>query len=103
MPSYRCRLEIGDLHPGHEPAEVMTMAEAALQATHEVAARDIEVVARVPRIVLRIAVPPSHAQAEDAEAWAAGLRMQEAVADIAQTGALTVLRRDGGRWVPVRV
>lgn len=102
MPSYRARLQIGDLLPGHRPEEVMDMAEAALGATHEVAAKDIEVVARVPRIVLRFTVPASHRSAEDAEASAAAHRMREAVAGVAVTGGLDVLRRDGGRWVPVR-
>lgn len=60
MPSYRARLQIGDLLPGHRPEEVMDLAEAAVQATHELAAKDIEVVARVPRIVLRFTVPGSH-------------------------------------------
>lgn len=101
MPSYRARLQIGDLLPGHRPEEVMDLAEAAVQATHVLAAKDIEVVARVPRIVLRFTVPASHRVAEDAEASAAADRMGEAVADVAVTGRLDVLRRDGGRWVPV--
>lgn len=79
----------------------MDTAEAALSATHQVAAKDIEVVARVPRIVLRITVPASNPREEDAEARQAAERMAEAVAQVAQTGRLDVLRRDGGRWVPV--
>ncbi len=76
----------------------MDVATAALQATHEVAARDIEVVARVPRIVLRFTVDASNGHAEDDEARAAAARMAEAVAGVATTGRLDVLRRDGGRW-----
>ena len=68
MPSYRARLQIGDLLPGHRPEEVMDLAEAAVQATHVLAAKDIEVVARVPRIVLRFTVPGSNRAGEDAEA-----------------------------------
>ena len=30
MPSYRARLQIGDLLPGHRPEEVMDLAEAAV-------------------------------------------------------------------------
>ena len=101
MPSYRARLQIGDLRPGHPPEEVMACAEAAVQATHEVAAKDVEVVSRVPRIVLRFTVPASHGAAEDAEAADVGERMAAAVDDVAQTGRLEVLRRAGGRWVPV--
>ncbi|PNL17274.1 hypothetical protein [Micrococcus sp. FDAARGOS_333] len=101
MPSYRCRLQIGDLLPGHRPEEVMDVAEAALSATHQVAAKDIEVVSRVPRIVLRITVPASTPHDEDAEARQAAATMAEAVAEVAVTGRLDVLRRDGGRWIPV--
>lgn len=101
MPSFRVRLEIGDLLPGHRPEQVMDTAEAALQATHDVAAKDIEVVARVPRIVLRITVPASTRHAEDDEAAQAAGRMREAVSEVARTGRLDVLRRDGGRWLPV--
>lgn len=79
----------------------MDTAEAALSATHQVAAKDIEVVARVPRIVLRITVPASNPRDEDAEARRAAANMAEAVGEVAATGRLDVLRRDGGRWVPV--
>ena len=79
----------------------MDTAEAALNATHPVAAKDIEIVSRVPRIVLRITVPASTPQAEDAEALQAAANMAEAVAGVATTGRLEVLRRDAGRWVPL--
>lgn len=79
----------------------MDTAEAALSATHLVSAKDIEVVSRVPRVVLRITVPPSNPHAEDAEARQAAANMAEAVGEVATTGRLDVLRRDGGRWVPV--
>lgn len=79
----------------------MDTAEAALSATHQVAAKDIEVVARVPRIVLRITVPASTPQDEDAEARQAAANMAEAVGEVAVTGRLDVLRREGGRWIPV--
>lgn len=101
MPSYRARLQIGDLLPGHRPEEVMDMAEAAISATHLVAAKDVEVVARVPRIVLRYTVPPSAGPTEDAEAAGVGERMAEAVSGVARTGRLEVFRRTGGRWIPV--
>ena len=88
MPSYRARLQIGDLLPGHRPEEVMDLAEAAVQATHVLAAKDIEVVARVPRIVLRFTVPGSHRAGEDAEAAEVARRMAEAVSGVAVTGRL---------------
>lgn len=101
MPSFRARLQIGDLLPGHAPDEVMARAEAALAATHNVEAKDLEVVARVPRIVLRFTVPESTWGGENRAAAAAGGRMREGVRDVATTGRLEVLRRDRGRWVPV--
>jgi hypothetical protein len=101
MPSFRARLQIGDLLPGHAPAEVMSRAEAALSATHNVEAKDLEVVARVPRIVLRFTVPESTWDAENLAAAAAAGRMRDGVLDVATTGRLEVLRRDRGRWVPV--
>lgn len=101
MPSYRARLQIGDVRPGHRPEEVLDLAAAAVQATHDVAATDVEVVARVPRIVVRFTVPASHGAAEGAEAAAVAARMHEAVDAVATTGRLDVLRRDGGRWLPV--
>ncbi|MDO4238950.1 hypothetical protein [Micrococcus sp.] len=101
MPSFRARLQIGDVLPGHRPEDVMDTAEAAVGATHEVAAKDVEVVGRVPRIVLRFTVPASHRRAEDEEAAAVGARMAEAVGGVATTGRLDVLRREGGRWLPV--
>lgn len=102
MPSFRARLEIGDLLPGRTPPEVMDAAELALGSTHTVEAKDIEVVARVPRIVLRFTVPDSTWEGETREARGAAARMREAVAEVATTGRLEVLRRRGGRWEPVR-
>jgi hypothetical protein len=102
MPSFRARLQIGDLLPGHVPEEVMARAAAALAATHTVEAKDLEVVARVPRIVLRFTVPESTREGEDAAAAAAAGRMRDSVREVATTGRLEVLRRDRGRWLPVR-
>lgn len=101
MPSFRARLQIGDLLPGHAPEEVMDRAETALAATHNVEAKDLEVVARVPRIVLRFTVPDSTWDSENRAALAAAGRMRESVGDVATTGRLDVLRRDRGRWAPV--
>lgn len=101
MPSFRARLQIGDLLPGHTPPEVMEQAELAVAATHTVEAKDIEVVARVPRIVLRFTVPESTWQGEARDAIGAARRMREAVQEVATTGRLEILRRSRGRWEPV--
>ncbi|QCU78864.1 hypothetical protein E7744_12545 [Citricoccus sp. SGAir0253] len=101
MPSFRARLPIGDLLPGHAPEEVMAAAEAALAAAYTVEAKDLEVVARVPRIVLRFTVPESTWAGEDRAALAAAARMRQAVAEVATTGRAEVLRRVRGRWQPV--
>ena len=101
MPSFRARLQIGDLLPGHAPEEVMERAEAALAAAYTVEAKDLEVVARVPRIVLRFTVPDSTWQQENRAAQAAAAQMRIAVMEAATTGRLEVLRRVRGRWEPV--
>lgn len=98
MPSFRARLQIGDVLPGHTPPEVMAQAELAVGTTHNVEAKDIEVVARVPRIVLRFTVPESTPGQEVRQALEAGQRMREAVAEVATVGHLEVLLRTGGRW-----
>lgn len=100
MPSFRVRLPIGDLLPGHAPEEVMDTAEAVLGSIYRVEAKDLEVVARTPRIVLRFTVPESSWDAERAAAVTAGGQMRDAVREVAQTGRLDVLRRVRGRWVP---
>ncbi|MEO9247427.1 hypothetical protein ABDK96_07015 [Citricoccus nitrophenolicus] len=100
MPSFRVRLPIGDLLPGHGPEEVMDTAEAVLGSIYRVEAKDLEVVARVPRIVLRFTVPESSWDAERAAAATAAGQMRDAVRRVAQTGRLEVLRRVRGRWVP---
>jgi hypothetical protein len=101
MPSFRARLQIGDLLPGHAPEEVMETAEAALASVYTVEARDLEVVARVPRIVLRFTVPESTWYAENRAALSVAAQMRIAVMEVATTGRLDVLRRARGRWEPV--
>lgn len=76
MPSFRVRLPIGDLLPGHAPEEVMETAEAVLGSIYRVEAKDLEVVARIPRIVLRFTVPESSWDAERAAAVTAAGQMR---------------------------
>ncbi|MFC7401903.1 hypothetical protein [Citricoccus sp. GCM10030269] len=101
MPSFRARLQIGDLLPNRGPEEVMDRAVAALAATYTVEAKDVEVVARIPRIVVRFTVPESTWDGENVEAATAAHSMHDAVRQVATTGRLEVLRRERGRWVPV--
>ena len=101
MPTFRVRLPIGDVLPGHSPEEVMDTAKAALGSIYRVESTQIEVVARVPRIVLRFSVPESRWEAEASAAVAAAGQMREAVREVAQAGRLDVLRRVRGRWEPV--
>lgn len=100
MPSYRLELEIGDLHPGRTPEEVMEAARASLG--HHMDATDITVVAGTPRILLRFTVPASSAAGEDLAAHAASLRTRAGVDAVATTGRERLLRRSRGSWLAVR-
>lgn len=79
----------------------MERAEQALAAVYTVEAKDLEVVARVPRIVLRFTVPDSTWPQENRAALTAAAQMRIAVMEAATTGRLEVLRRVRGRWEPV--
>jgi hypothetical protein len=97
VPSYRLELEIGDLHPGKTPDQVM---EAAVSSVgHHVDATDIKLVAGTPRIVLRFTVPASSEAGEDTAARAAAHNAREAVEHVASTGRNHLLRRRRGSWL----
>ncbi|HEY3340253.1 MAG TPA: hypothetical protein VGK18_17270 [Propionicimonas sp.] len=100
MPSFRLELEIGQLRPGRTPSEVMESAQAALADFH-VDATDIAVTAGTPRILLRFSVPDSSESAENQAARLAAVHTRDAVSEVAGTGQLWVLRRRGGRWLPL--
>ncbi|WBL19245.1 MULTISPECIES: hypothetical protein [Citricoccus] len=99
MPSYRTVLQIGDLRPGHTPPQVMTTARASLAALFTVESTDIEVVARVPQIVLRFTVEATSDAEEQQLAVLAVRRMRAAVSEVAATGTAELFLRRGGRWV----
>lgn len=101
MPSFRLELEIGRLRPGREPNEVMDAALASLGGWH-VDATDIAVTAGTPRILLRFTVPDSSDAEENQVARLAAVGTRDAVDEVAGTGQLWVLRRRGGRWLPLR-
>ena len=100
MPSFRLELEIGRLRPGHQPDAVMNAARASLEAFH-VDSTDIAVTAGTPRILLRFTVPDSNEAVESQAARLAAVRARDAVDAVATTGQLWVLRRRGGRWLPL--
>ena len=100
MPSFRLELEICQLRAGHEPNDVMAAARAALVEFH-VDATDIAVTAGTPRILLRFSVPDSNESDENQAARLAAVHTRDAVDEVAITGQLWVLRRRGGRWLPL--
>ena len=100
MPSFRLELEIGELRPGRAPDDVMDAARASL-GDHHVDATDIAVTAGTPRILLRFTVPDSSETEENQCARLAAVRTRDVVSEVAGTGQLWVLRRRGGRWLPL--
>ena len=100
MPSFRLELEIGQLRPGRAPNEVMDAARAALSA-HHVDATDIAVNHGIPRILVRYSVPESSEADENLAARQAAVRARDCVVEVAGTGQLWVMRRRGGRWLPL--
>lgn len=100
MPSFRLELEIGALRPGHTAGEVMDAARAAI-SDHHVDATDIAVTGGTPRILLRFTVSDSSDAEENQAARLAAIRARDDVGQVAGTGQLWVLRRRGGRWLPL--
>jgi hypothetical protein len=94
--SYRVVLAVGLLRPGVDPADVLPAAAAAAQAVTEVEARDLAVVAGEARVVVR------YLASDDAAARRIGDRVHARVRELAQVDRVTVDRRDGPRWWPVR-
>ena len=100
MPSFRLELEIGELRPGRAPNEVMDAARSALSA-HHVDATDIAVSHGTPRILVRFTVPDSSEADENQAARLAAVQARDSVLGVAGTGQLWVMRRRGGRWLPL--
>ncbi len=102
MPSYRIELEVGGLRHGSTPGEVMDAAVAACDP-HHVDATDLDILAGIPRILVRFSVPASGAAEEDARARETAQRIRTAVAGTATAGRHRLLRRRRGSWVPLDV
>ncbi len=98
MPSFRAQLDILGLLPGHVPEAVMESAEAALGAAHLVEAKQLDVVAGVPRITLRFLVEETDYETGAKQAVQAAVKMRHAVEQVATVGPLRVLRRRRNRW-----
>lgn len=101
MPSFRVQLNILGLRAGHPPEAVMDAAQAALATRHHVEAKQLDIVAGVPRITLRFTVEEEEYDADARAARSAAAVMRAEVEQVAQTQRLVVLRRSRGRWSPV--
>lgn len=101
MPSYRVQFEILGLRPGNRPEAVLDDAVAAIDENFHVDDRQVDVVAGTPRITVRFTVPDSSDAEEVQLALMATQAAQEAVDRVARIGRHWVLRRLGGRWLPV--
>lgn len=101
MPSFRTRLDIIGLRPGHTPPSVMEAATDAVGSSHLVEAHQLDVVAGVPRITVRFIVEPGAYDEENRQALRAAHHMQHAVEEVARSRNLIVLRRIRGRWQPL--
>ncbi|WP_040161203.1 hypothetical protein [Nigerium massiliense] len=102
MSSYRVEIEILGLKPGHRPPEVMDAAVAAIGLANTVESRDLDIAAGTPRILIRFAVSPASRDEEDEDARGAAFDGCRGVEEVATIGRSWLLRRDGGRWTPVR-
>ena len=76
----------------------MDSAAAALGAAHLVEAKQLDVVAGVPRITLRYLVEDTDYETGAREAISAAVAMRHAVERVATVGILRVLRRRRNRW-----
>ncbi|WP_420174941.1 hypothetical protein [Luteococcus sp. OSA5] len=101
MPSYRVQMEILGLRPGNRPEAVLDDAVTAIAENFHVDDRQVDVVAGTARITVRFTVPDSSDKEEQELAQMATAAAHEAVDRIAVIGRYWILRRAGGRWLPV--
>jgi len=101
MPSFQTRLKITGLKPTNPPEAVMAAAVEALGTRHHVESNQLELAGGVPQLNLRFLVDATAYAAENSQALESADMMRDAVERVAVTGALTVLRRNRGRWAPV--
>lgn len=102
MPSCRVQMEIMGLRPGHRPEAVLDAAVGSVaSAGLHVDDRQVDVVAGTPRITVRFTVPDSGPEEERSHALETAAEARQAVERVAVVGRWWVLRRLGGRWVPL--
>lgn len=102
MPSHRLQFEVLGLRPGNRPEAVLDEAVAAVADLGlHVDDRQVDVVAGTARITVRFTVPDSGDAEEVATARDATDAAHAAVEKVAVTGRRWLLRRRGGRWLPV--
>lgn len=89
------------LRPGNRPEAVLDGAVEAIGENFHVDDRQVDVVAGSPRITVRFTVPDSSDAEEVQLALMATAAAHEAVDRVALIGRRWVLRRAGGRWIPV--
>ncbi|WP_035748946.1 hypothetical protein [Arthrobacter sp. 35W] len=90
------------LRPGNAPEAVMDSAVAAIGSIHVVEANQLDLVAGIPRITVRFMVESTEYTAENLHALNAGAAMRHAVETVAVAGRLAMLRRNRGKWMPLR-
>lgn len=92
MPSFRVTMTIGALRPGVDPERVQPRAEDAAREVAVLESSQVDVVRGEARLTVRFT-------AEDAEiALQVARHVIATTADVAQLGAATITRRDGGTW-----
>lgn len=102
MPSYRLRLEIGEMRRSADPADVVPACERAARELTYVESSDVDVSGGAAWVQVRVTVEESSQLEEDTTAWATLDAMREALASQAETRRGYVLRRmHAGRWLPV--
>ncbi|GAB3820753.1 hypothetical protein GCM10028820_27470 [Tessaracoccus terricola] len=101
MPSFRVTAEIWDVRPGHAPDEVLEAGRAAVRALAHLDDSFVDVARGVPYVALRFTVPASSTEDERTSALAVAKSVWQAIDGVATLGGGRLLRRVGGRWVPV--
>lgn len=101
MPSFQTRLKITGLRPGNAPESVMDTAVEVLGTRHHVESHQLQIAGGVPQLNLRFLVEATEDSGENQQARESAAMMRDAVERVALTGALSVLRRSRGKWLPV--
>jgi len=93
--SYRATLAVSEYSVGTPPEAVLATAVSAVAGVALVEDSGVRLVRGEPAVFVR------YLDDSDAAAASTASALLGAVGAIATTGALTLHRRDGGRWTPV--